>query len=120
MNFQELCTALENKLGKAPVFDSRHPTLGCSQDDARLVLWEHDREYDVGGPERGRFIVTKKFTTEEDACEYMFRKLTCPVDFIVQSPAEKENSLRITKEFTARFMQEGQTHSAPETEHLDP
>lgn len=42
----------------------------------RWIIWEHDGLYDVGGEDRGRFVLSERFTSEDAACNYLHRVLT--------------------------------------------
>lgn len=107
MRFPELCTALEHELGKASVFDRRHPTLGVARADlADLVLWAHDGVFDVGGVDRGEFTTVRTFGTESEACEYILGALRRNANVREESPEERRRSKDVTDAYTESLLKE--------------
>ena len=75
MKFRELRERLIQEVGTANVSSNAYPGLGRS-DDEGWILWEHDGKFEIGGEERGRWISTYQFETEEEACACLYRFLT--------------------------------------------
>lgn len=72
MNYPQLCRWLVSLRGSAPVYFDRYPQLGAvDAAQAEWTIWQHDGVFDVGGVERGRFVSTAQFATEEAACDYL-------------------------------------------------
>lgn len=100
MNFIDLRAAL-TAAGRDPL------AVTCSDyDDAetvsralsdRWVLWHHDGAWDVGGVERGRFLLDSRHETESDACDRLVQILLVGHPVHHQSADERASSEAITR-----------------------
>lgn len=77
MKFPELWERLINEIGSAQITSNLNPGLRPSPfTHYGLVLWVHDGIFDVGVEERGEWNSMMQFTTEDEACEYIYGLLT--------------------------------------------
>lgn len=106
MTFQELRQLLR-QLGRDPLsvvyakYDT--PADAARAPLERWVIWEHDAIFDVGGEERGRFVSTQRFETEEAACDYLAGVLGGPRIVHQQTDDERARSKAITEAHRARI-----------------
>ncbi|WP_157002699.1 hypothetical protein [Agromyces laixinhei] len=108
MKFPELCTKLVGEIGSAKVSCNLYPGIGAtSSEQAEMGLWVHDGIFDVGGEERGEWNSTRQFSTEDEACEYIYERLTREPDIWVQTPEERRRSQEVSdayfKQLKERF-----------------
>lgn len=101
MIFPELCERLAARGVPVAVSDQRYPGVGAGSGDD-WVLWARDGHFDVGGAERGEFLVTRTFDTEAEACDYLFEDLTAKSVPVASSPEDNERSRQINREVDAK------------------
>ncbi|WP_157432099.1 hypothetical protein [Agromyces italicus] len=104
MKFPELCKKLIREVGSADVVCNAYPGLGAtSSQQAKLGLWVHDGIFDVGGEERGEWNSTRHFSTEDEACEYIYDRLTRQSEIRAETPEERQRSREITEATTQKL-----------------
>lgn len=94
MKYPELCERLLNEQGEANVLCSSYPGMGATDTShAKWFILVQDGAFDVGGMDRGEWISTRKFSTEEGACDYVYALMTRkPELHTPPTPAELERS----------------------------
>ena len=89
MNFSELRSTLV-AAGRDPreiYFAKYDGTQSAAGFRDPWIIWEHDGLFDVGGEERGRFVVTERFASEDEACGYLLKALSRR-SHVTESPDE--------------------------------
>lgn len=106
MNFPELCARLIREVGEANVLSPDYPGLGSKETgQEEWVLRIRNGRYDVGAIERGRWVSTQVFDTEDEACEYLYSLLTKPVRIRLETREEREESERITSAYFQKLLE---------------
>ena len=78
MRFPDLFERVIRKLGRADVYCTDYPELRDPSQQNPWILRVHNGVFDLGGEDRGEWVSTHQFETEEAACEYSSR-LSTPV-----------------------------------------
>lgn len=72
MRFPQLCEALREALGTAPVSSPDYPGIGDGDAVRGDVILRHsDSAVQVGAQDRGEWVETARFPTEDEACAYI-------------------------------------------------
>ncbi|WP_157002700.1 hypothetical protein [Agromyces laixinhei] len=102
MKFPELCQKLILEVGRADVCCAAYPHLGTR---GSTVLRVRDGIFDVGDVDRGEWFSSGQFTTEDEACDYLYKDKTRvrPAPRVVETPEERARSRAITDDTTARL-----------------
>ncbi len=82
--------------------------LAGRQGDEFNFLEERDGEWIVGAQERGRRDVIAKFSSEDEACRFFYKKLVSiwgAHQSYLPSPEEEQRGQRMTEELIQRFQE---------------
>ena len=105
MKFPELCERLIREVGSAKVRSNAYPGMGSSSSD-EWGLWVHDGVFDVGGEDRGEWVSTQQFETEDAACAYLYELLTRKRTIRVRTPEEEQHSREVTEAYNRKMKAE--------------
>ena len=119
MNRYELIAALE----AANIDSDRYQIVGIDEfapiDGGAFLREEEDGSWGIGGYERGIYDLERRFDSEEDACELVYRDLTRVRPVYVLSESEKQRTDKITEEAKQRYRKLIEEHRKSQGDETD-